>query len=74
MKRNSAKATALLDAARAELASKRKRRETRFADTVLGWESEEGAREGFPATVFGWDDPAAQNGPAIDPPAGRLHG
>lgn len=67
MKENSAKATALLDAARAELASKRKQRETRFADTVLGWESEEeAAQAGFPPTVMGWDHPAAQGSSPVD--------
>ena len=67
MKENSAKSAALLNAARAELASKRKQRETRFADTVLGWESEEeAAQAGFPKTVVGWDNPAAGGLIAVD--------
>ncbi|HKO86950.1 MAG TPA: hypothetical protein VJU83_00370 [Burkholderiales bacterium] len=63
MKRSSSQTA--LDKARAEIAAKRKKRETRFADTVLGWESEEeAARDGFPATVIGWDHPAAQTSKA----------
>ena len=53
--------SAALDKARAEIAAKRRKRETRFADTVLGWTSEEeAARDAFPSTVLGWDHPAAQ--------------
>jgi hypothetical protein len=59
--KDSRKAHALLDAARAELAAKRKIRETRFAETVLGWQSEEEARaaDDSPRTVIGWDHPQA---------------
>ena len=64
-KKNSAGADALIEAARAEMAAKRKMRETRFADTVLGWESEEeaAAEDPFPQTVIGWDHPKAGDVP-----------
>lgn len=57
-KKNTSSADALIEAARAEMAAKRKLRETQFADTVLGWESEEeaaAADDPFPQTVIGWD-------------------
>ena len=57
--------SAALDKARAEIAAKRRKRETRFADTVLGWTSEEeAARDAFPSTVLGWDHTAAQTNAA----------
>ena len=65
-KRRSASADDLIEAARAEMAAKRKMRETRFADTVMGWESEEeaAAEDPFPQTVIGWDHPEAGSTPA----------
>jgi hypothetical protein len=65
-KKKSPHADALIEAARAEFAAKRKMRETRFADTVLGWESEEeaAAEDPFPQTVVGWDHAEAHDKPA----------
>jgi hypothetical protein len=62
MKKNTSSAS--LKAARAELAAKRRRRKVQFAHTVLGWQDDEtvGIEAAFPATVLGWDHPAAQVG------------
>lgn len=60
MKKNTTSTS--VKAARAELAAKRRRREVQFARTVLGWQNDEmiGVETAFPATVMGWDHPAAQ--------------
>jgi hypothetical protein len=62
MKKNTSSTS--VKAARAELAAKRRRREVQFARTVLGWQNDEmiGVETAFPATVMGWDHPAAQVG------------
>ena len=80
MKKNTTSAS--VNAARAELAAKRRRREVQFARTVLGWQNDEmiGVETAFPATVMGWDHPAAQvgagtslNASVLNPRAARRH-